>query len=95
MNPILVSFTVIFIFLNSAECHEKLVAKNFCAEITSKSANKAVGHFAMQIYQGMATYSFNLDLSSFSLKTCNLTNGLVSCDVFSLDVILNFLPRGA
>ena len=93
MNPILVSFSTIFFFLSLVECHEKLVAKNFCAEITSKAASKAVGQFSMQIYQGMASYSFSLDLSSFSLKTCNLSNGLVSSEVFSLDFILNFRSR--
>lgn len=55
---------------------------NYCAEIVGTEANGAVGYFAMQIFEGSATYSYQLDLSSFTLKSCNLDNGLVSFETW-------------
>jgi hypothetical protein len=52
-------------------------ARNYCAQIVGSEADGAVGYFAMQIFEGTATYSFQLDLSNF-VTTCNLENGLVS-----------------
>ena len=51
---------------------------NYCAQIVAGEANQAIGYFSMQIYGGMANYNFNLDLSNFNIKSCNLANGLVS-----------------
>ena len=53
-------------------------ASNFCAVIKAGSANQAVGYFSMQIYAGMASYAYNLDLTNFGIKTCDLSKGLVS-----------------
>lgn len=51
---------------------------DYCAQIVDSEANGAVGYFAMQIFEGVATYSYQLDLSNFKIKTCDLSNGLVS-----------------
>ena len=50
---------------------------NYCAQIVGTEAGGAVGYFAMQIFEGTATYSYQLDLSSFT-TTCKLDDGLVS-----------------
>jgi hypothetical protein len=54
-------------------------ARNYCAQIVGSEADGAVGHFAMQISEGTATYSYELDLSNFK-TTCKLENGLVSTE---------------
>jgi hypothetical protein len=53
------------------------VSSNYCAEISSSDANLAVGYFAMQIYSGMASYTYSLDISKFSITSCDLSDGLV------------------
>jgi hypothetical protein len=52
-------------------------ASNYCAQIVGTEAGGAVGYFAMQIFEGTATYSYQLDLSSFT-TSCKLDDGLVS-----------------
>ena len=65
-------------FLCLASGNDLPAATNYCAQIVAGEANQAVGYFSMQINQGLAKYNFNLDLSNFNIKSCDLTNGLVS-----------------
>lgn len=52
-------------------------SEQFCAEILSEEASGASGYVALKILNGIATYSFNLDLNSFKNSTpCNLEDGL-------------------
>lgn len=53
-------------------------ATNYCAQISSSEANLAVGYFAMQIYAGKASYTYSLDISKFTIGTCDLRNGTVN-----------------
>lgn len=59
------------VFAMVAQC------KQYCANIVASQAAGAVGQVALQILDGVATYSFNLDLNSFKNSTpCDLQDGL-------------------
>lgn len=52
-------------------------AEQFCAEIKQHEASGASGYVALQILDGVATYSFSLNLNSYKNSTpCNLYDGL-------------------
>lgn len=56
----------------------ELVATNYCAQFSPSEANKTTGYFAMQIYGGVATYSYNLDLTNFNTKCEIASKGMVN-----------------
>ncbi len=48
----------------------------FCATFSNSQASGATGYFAMEIIDGYARYSYNLNLTSFTLaSTCSLSSG--------------------
>ena len=51
---------------------------NYCAEIASRDTNGSMGYFSIQIFRGVASYSYNLDLSNLNKEVCDWSQGLVS-----------------
>jgi hypothetical protein len=52
-------------------------SQKYCATITSEEAAGASGYVALQVEEGVATYSFNLDLNDFTPTTsCDYSLGL-------------------
>lgn len=51
--------------------------EQFCAEIQPQEADGASGYVALEILDGVATYSFDLNMNNFKNSTpCNLDDGL-------------------
>eukprot|EP01031_Cornospumella_fuschlensis_P029834 gene29834-36024_t len=48
----------------------------YCGSVDPATASGASGSFAMQIYNGVGQYSFNLDLNEYIGYNCNFTQGL-------------------
>ena len=68
----------ILLVLAVARVASAQVATNYCAQFTAAEANKTTGYFAMQIYGGVASYTYNLDLTNFKTSCDIITEGLVS-----------------
>ena len=57
-----------FLFINGVQ---------YCAKFPGGNDDNILGYFTMKVNHGVASYSFSLDLSSFSdSTTCDLSNGL-------------------
>ena len=54
------------------------VARNYCAQFSASEANKTTGYFAMQIYGGVASYTYDLDLTNFKTSCDISTDGMVN-----------------
>lgn len=53
-------------------------ASNYCAEFTAAEANKTTGYFAMQIDGGVASYTYNIDMTNFK-TVCDISKlGMVN-----------------
>lgn len=53
-------------------------ASNYCAEFSAAEANKTTGYFAMQIDGGVASYTYNLDMTNFKTVCDISTLGMVN-----------------
>ena len=53
-------------------------ASNYCAEFTAAEANQTTGYFAMQIDGGVASYTYNIDMTNFK-TVCDISKlGMVN-----------------
>jgi hypothetical protein len=78
----MMTFQMAAVLSAAAVVHGQRAASNYCAQIVASEANQTVGYVAMQIYSGVASYSYSLDLSKSMIKTtCDLSAGLVGHDV--------------
>lgn len=73
----LVGISVLFVIAHVLGTKSSSTYQRYCGSITPEEAVGANGYVALQIKEGVASYSFDLDLNKFiSAKTCDYSKGL-------------------